>query len=189
MRTVSVLLSHGMLSLTRKTDYGLVALGLLAQRRRSDGGPISAAQIAQRFDLPRALLCNILKELSQARVVAATRGASGGYELAMAPERVSLLEVIQALEGPVKLTECADGLPIVGQGCSLEAGCPIRRPIRRLNGRIQRMLETLTLADLLDEADEASAGGGGECCHAAGPSLAVSGAATGVGVGVSSGPG
>lgn len=141
-----------MLALTRKVDYGLVALTLLARRRAARSGPLSAAQIAAEYELPRALLMNVLKELNHARIVSATRGAAGGYELAIEPQQLSLLEVITALEGPVRLTACADGLPIVGQGCNLESDCPIRGPIRRLHGRLHRLLEETTLADLLDDA-------------------------------------
>ena len=150
-----------MISLTRKCDYGLVALGLLVQRWHEGDGPISAAQISRRYGLPRALLSNILKELAQARIVTATRGAAGGYELALAPQRISLLEVVSVLEGPVKLTPCSDGLPIVGQGCPLEAGCPIRTPIRRLNAQMRSFLEELSLQDLVEPSPQPP------CCEAA----------------------
>jgi len=115
-----------MLTLTRKTDYALVALSHLAHRLAEDAGPVSARIIAETHGLPLPLLMNILKELAQAKLVNSTRGATGGYALALSPERISLLEIINAIEGPVKLTACCDGLPIVGQGCAVAATCPIQ---------------------------------------------------------------
>ncbi|MEM1027845.1 MAG: Rrf2 family transcriptional regulator, partial [Planctomycetota bacterium] len=125
-----------MLTLTRKTDYALVALCHLAHRRNEEAGPVSARVIAEAYQLPLPLLMNILKELAQAKLVTSTRGASGGYALALAPDRISLLDVVNAIEGPVKLTPCCDGLPIVGQGCGLEDGCPIQGTIQKLHRRM-----------------------------------------------------
>ncbi len=140
-----------MLNLTRKTDYALVALAYLARRRAEDAQPVSAKQIAQRFGLPRPLLMNILKELVQANVLSSTRGVHGGYELAAEPARVSLLEIVTAMEGPVKLAQCVDGLPIVGQGCSLSEDCPIQGPIRSLHRRLNLFLAEVTLKDLWED--------------------------------------
>lgn len=139
-----------MLSLTRKADYALVALAYLGQRRRDDRPPVSARQIAETFGLPLPMLTNILKELAQARLIASTRGAQGGYHLAMDPEQVSLLEVVTAVDGPMRLAPCTDGLPIVGQGCGIESCCPVREPVRRLHDRLNGFFANLTLADLLD---------------------------------------
>lgn len=138
-----------MLSLTRKTDYALVALSYLAGLRADGAGPASAKQIAGQFGLPQPLLMNILKKLVLAKVLRSTRGANGGYELAVEPSRVTLLEVVTLLEGPFRLTRCIGGVPVVGQGCVLSADCPIQGPIRGLHGRINRFLEEMTLADLV----------------------------------------
>ena len=140
-----------MLSLTRKTDYALVALSYLTGRYAESAQPVSAKQIAQTFGLPLPLLMNILKELVRAKVLSSTRGINGGYELATEPGRISLLEIVTAMEGPVRLSQCADGLPIVGQGCNLSDNCPIQRPIRSLHRRINRFLEDVTLKDLWED--------------------------------------
>ena len=139
-----------MLNLTRKTDYALVALIHLANRRRDGEGAVSAKHIAEAFGLPTALLMNVMKELAAAKILTSTRGARGGYELAADPDHVTLLEVITATEGPVRFAMCADGLPIMGQGCPIENGCPIRGPIRKLHQRINDFLDNTTLADLQD---------------------------------------
>ncbi|MCE9589942.1 MAG: Rrf2 family transcriptional regulator [Planctomycetes bacterium] len=147
-----------MLHLTRKTDYALVALSYLAQQRQAGqtGAPdeVSARKIADHFGMPLPLLMNILKELAQAKIIGSTRGSHGGYRLIVAPEAVSLLEVIEAMEGPVKFTECSEGLPILGQGCAMQECCTIRGPVRKLNQRIRGFLSEVTLADLAESKEE-----------------------------------
>ena len=147
-----------MLSLTRKTDYALVALSYLGSRRRDEAGPVSAREIADRFELPASLLMNILKELGSAGLLTSTRGSNGGYELAVEPRAVSLMDVVAAIEGPVRMTTCCRtepaeaSDPTIVEPCSLEDRCPIREPIHRLHHQIQRFLAHVTLADLLDDA-------------------------------------
>jgi len=140
-----------MLSLTRKTDYALVALAYLTGRRAEGAQPVSAKQIAQTFGLPQPLLMNILKELVRARVLTSTRGVYGGYELVADPARVTLLEIVTAMDGPLRLAQCADGLPIVGQGCTLAEDCPIQGPIRSLHRRLNGFLAEVTLQDLWED--------------------------------------
>lgn len=140
-----------MLTLTRKTDYALVALVHLAQQTRLGHPASSARTLAQQYGMPLPLLMNILKELARAKLVRSTRGAQGGYELICDPQQVGLLEIITATEGPLRLARCADGLPILGQGCELVNNCPVHKPIRKLHGKLQRFFEQITLADLMDE--------------------------------------
>ena len=139
-----------MLSLTRKTDHALVALAYLGQRRDEPVPAASAREIAERFGLPLPQMMNILKVLARARLVRSMRGPAGGYELAVDPDRISLLEVVTAMEGPMRFARCVVALPVVGQGCEIECDCPVREPIRRLHNRLNRFLEGVTLADLLD---------------------------------------
>jgi Rrf2 family protein len=139
-----------MISLTKKTDYALVALASLAQRAREGAPPVSARKLADEHDLPVALVANILKDLHQAKIVDSTRGPTGGYALAMSPSKITLIDVITATEGPVRLAECDDNVPILGQGCAIACKCPIREPMRRLNDRLREFFDSVTLADLFD---------------------------------------
>lgn len=173
-----------MLSLTRKSDYALVALSYLGQQQQRDHAhdqgeeqAVSARKIADQFGLPLPLLMNILKALSHAGLVTSTRGPQGGYVLAATPSEVSILDVVNAIEGPIRVAMCTphDGLEITSQGnvshgsvssdcseaakasgeskagaCCPAAGmCPIEGPIRRLNQQLQNFLAGVTLADLL----------------------------------------
>lgn len=148
-----------MLALTRKTDYALIALSFLAQQQSEDAKPVSAKRIAETFGLPLPLLMNILKELVQAKVLSSTRGPQGGYDLAVEPDKLTLLEVVTALEGPMRLTQCSHGLPVMGQGCDLFDGCPIRGTLRSLHRRINGFLGEVTLQDLYQEHTQAYGNG------------------------------
>jgi Rrf2 family protein len=148
------------LALTRKTDYALIALSFLVGQRAEGGKPVSAKRIAETFGLPLPLLMNILKELVQAKVLTSTRGPQGGYSLSAEPDKLTLLEVVTALEGPIRLTQCAEGLPVMGQGCDLSGSCPIRGTVRSLHDRINRFLSDLTLQDLYDDRIETTNAGG-----------------------------
>ncbi|MBI1338438.1 MAG: Rrf2 family transcriptional regulator [Phycisphaera sp.] len=140
-----------MLTLTRKTDYALIALVHLGKLGGSPDQPESARAIAEQYYLPVPLLMNVLKDLAQARLVNATRGANGGYTLAADPHEVTLLEVITATEGPMRFARCTEGLPVVGQGCDIAESCPIKQPIRQLHKRIETFFASLTLADLMED--------------------------------------
>ncbi len=151
-----------MLSLTRKADYGLVALAYLGQQRAQGGGATSAREIAERFGLPLPFLMNLLKDLVQSGIITSTRGPHGGYALATEPGDITLMQVLQAIEGPVQFARCADTLPVMGkqcqpdQACPIAEVCPIREPIRRLHERISDFLDQVTLEDLFEQRECAS---------------------------------
>src|SRR5690348_13325742 len=99
--------------LNRKTDYALLILWFLHQR--PGGG--SAREVALRFGLSRAFVANILKELCQRGFVTSHRGVKGGYVLARPAEEVSLAELIDALEEPMRTAACT-GAHAAGDGCT-----------------------------------------------------------------------
>ncbi|MFI4861570.1 MAG: RrF2 family transcriptional regulator [Phycisphaerales bacterium JB063] len=143
-----------MLSLSRKTDYALVALAFLGGPG-AGAGPVSSRQVAEATGLPEPVTQTVLKALAVARIVGSTRGAAGGYELAKPAEQVTVLEVVVAIEGPVQTTACCDGnLPILGQDCRLAGECSISPAIQAMHRRLMGVLERTTLADLLPREDE-----------------------------------
>jgi Rrf2 family transcriptional regulator, cysteine metabolism repressor len=133
--------------LNRKTDYALLLLWFLHQRPQ--GG--SAREIAARFGLSRAFVANILKELCQRGFVTSHRGVKGGYVLLRPADEVSLAELIEALEEPVRTAVCT-GTHAPGDGCSLTAVCPVKGPIAAVHQRIFDVLRTVTLAELFGSA-------------------------------------
>jgi Rrf2 family protein len=142
-----------MLSLTRKTDYGLIALSCLADEPEA---LLSAREMAGRFGLSLPLLMNVLKQLCTAGLVRSVRGAHGGYSLARSAGEITLSELIQTLEGPVRLAPCVNGAK--GGGCEVGAICPMQGPLQRLHDRLQEFFGSITLAELAAEPHQAPAG-------------------------------
>jgi len=136
------------LTLTKKVDYGIIALSYLACER---GRTASAAELARRFHLPQFLLANIMKELTATGLVESIRGVHGGYRLAKLPEEITLAQMIRALEDEDKccLAECVgpDG-EARDDNCKISETCPVKEPVRRVHNRLQALLNDVTLAEL-----------------------------------------
>ena len=138
-----------MLNLTKRVDYGLIALTHLALR---PGERLSAREVAQVYGLSQPLLANVFKELARLGFVRSVRGTKGGYELAFAPTDLPVGRLVESLEGPVRLTEC------IGEGghdsgaCCVSPMCPVRRGVFRLHARIRDMLYGITIADLAKDS-------------------------------------
>jgi Rrf2 family protein len=152
-------------SLTRKTDYALVALARLAEEATGGQRPLSARQIAEQYDLPLPLLMNVLKDLHRAQIVCSRRGASGGYMLCCHdPAEVTMLQVIEALEGPVKVALCCDDEPATAGAepcvaCRVMSKCPNVTPMQRFNDKVRQFLSGITLRDLLDTSRDREGAG------------------------------
>lgn len=142
-----------MISLSKKTDYALIALAHLAER---PGRVASAREIAEARHVPAALLMNILKELQHHGLLHSTRGARGGYELAIDPSTVSLHTLIVALEGPVRLVECAEDTHVCQHDSSIDADacrvsgrCSVQAPLQALHQRLVRFLQDVKLSEVI----------------------------------------
>lgn len=131
-----------MLRITRLTDYAAVVLSVLA----AAGEVLSASDIAERAGLEATTVSKVLKPLAQAGLVEGFRGAHGGYRLSRVPADIRLIEIIEAMEGPLAVTDCSvdDG------NCGLESSCGMRRNWRRINDVIVQSLRGVTLQDMLD---------------------------------------
>ncbi len=161
-----------MLSLTRKSDYALVAMAYLTAQKEITDEPVSARQIARAFDLPQPLLMNILKALAGGGMLESTRGIHGGYRLARNPRNITMLDVVQVIEGSVPLTPCTDAhhgqVTDEHATCCAQATCPIRRGIHRLHARLNSLLATMTVQDLIETDPVHQHNGqqsGHNCCH------------------------
>jgi len=146
-----------MLSLTKKTDYALIAICHLAER---NGAVVSAREIAAAYTLPTALVMNVLKTLHHKGVLTSRRGTKGGYSLAVDLADISLLELIECLEGPVHLTQCTttEGCADSPGPCRIAEKCPIRGPITALHDAVLGFLKDMKLADIVKTNGHARAG-------------------------------
>lgn len=133
-----------MLKISKLTDYGSVVLAHMARRPRC---LFSAVRLAQELDYPVSTVRKLLKQLAAAGLLDSCRGPQGGYRLTRSPEAISLVEIIEALEGPLGLTECS----LAPQLCSREAQCPIRDNWRGINGLINGVLQQVSLQQLASE--------------------------------------
>lgn len=140
-----------MLKLSRKADYGLIALRHLAIHHGL--GAASAKEIAGRYRIPRPLLSKVLQKLARSGFLEAEQGVLGGYRLARNPERISALEVIRAIDGPVRLTSCFGGV------CDHADRCTVREPLRRVHEGILQLLAGITITDMAEAPGAASPGG------------------------------
>jgi FeS assembly SUF system regulator len=131
-----------MLRMSKLTDYGLVLLTLMAQE---DHASVRTAQeLADRSRIPLPTASKLLKELSKAGIVVSHRGRHGGYSLARPAPQISVAAVVEALEGPVALTECSS----TAGGCSLEAVCVAKGHWGPISRAIHRTLQRLPLSAL-----------------------------------------
>src|SRR3984885_6298710 len=146
-----------MLRLTKKADYGLMALKYLAEQST---GPTPAAQsakdIAQAYHIPPPLLAKILQTLARAGLLVSHAGTNGGYALARPGNEISPFEVIRAIDGPLFITTC---ITIHGT-CDLPGHCTIKEPLRKVNDSIKDLLSGIHIADLVEAADAEHVGTG-----------------------------
>jgi FeS assembly SUF system regulator len=133
-----------MIRLGKLTDYGLVLMSQIA--RRPPAELHTARDLAVECHLPLPTVSKLLKRLLGSGLLASHRGIKGGYSLARMADRISLAEIISALEGPLALTECSTD--IVGL-CDLEPSCPIKNNQRMISQVVRGALEKVMLSDLI----------------------------------------
>lgn len=130
-----------MLRITRLTDYATVILAALAD---SPGRLQTAPSLAERTHIAAPTVSKLLKQLQRAGLVTSTRGLHGGYQLSRPAAQISAATILDALEGPVALTDCA-----AGRGhCEIERTCGVSHVWQRLNLAIRRSLNSVSLAEL-----------------------------------------
>ena len=130
-----------MLRVTKLTDYATVVLTVLAAR---PGDVLSAADLAEQSGLEIPTVAKVLRPLAQAGLVEGFRGAGGGYRMARDPAAISLVEIVEAMEGPLGMTECS----LHAGSCGIEQSCGVRANWRRINDVVADALRGVTLAQM-----------------------------------------
>lgn len=134
-----------MLRLTKKADYGLMAMKYLAEH--ASGSSLSAKDIAEAYHIPGQLLAKILQKLTREGLLRSHAGMNGGYSLTRDAKDISAFEVIRAIDGPLFITSCTSG----ASGCDLTASCTIKEPLARVNESITHLLQSTRISDLMEE--------------------------------------
>ncbi len=133
-----------MLKLTKKADYGLIALKHLAVNAPASS---SAKEIAEAYGIPAALLSKILQKLVKNGFLRSEHGTNGGYKLARDPREITAYEVIRTIDGPIFLTTC-----FTEHGyCVHSDKCTVRDPLQKVHEGILRLLASISISDMSSE--------------------------------------
>jgi FeS assembly SUF system regulator len=127
-----------MIRISKLTDYGILLLTQLS----AEGA--TARDLAKDTGVPLPTVAKILKLLAKHDLLEGSRGSQGGYRLGRPPGEITIAQVVEALEGPIALTECAGDT----HTCGLEATCPVRGNWNRINRAVFAALSGLTLAEM-----------------------------------------
>lgn len=139
-----------MLKLTKKSDYGLIALRHLAVTPSRHSA--TAKEIADHYRIPVPLLSKVLQSLVRNGFLVSEQGTKGGYRLSRDPRTINALEVIRAIDGPVLLAACFHD----SGDCEQSATCTVKAPLRKVHEGVLRLLEGISIWDLSTEAEPVS---------------------------------
>ena len=137
------------MKVSSRGEYGVRAMVTLA--RHYGLGPISIAAMARESSVPSSYLEQLIGPLRKAGLVESRRGAHGGYQLTRSPDRVVVGEVYRVMEGPVAPMDCVSE-DVADQTCPLIEGCETRPVWLKVRDSIVDALDSLTLADLLNQS-------------------------------------
>lgn len=156
-----------MIKISKKADYAVLIMANLAMRQLQEeenqlegdaqgeeGTPpaplASAQEVASATHLSKALVANLLKCLTKAELLDSVRGVAGGYRLARPMGAINLAQILEAVEGPMRLVECASEATLEDElQCSLSGSCPSRGAMRVVHDRVARLMEEIHLPELL----------------------------------------
>lgn len=130
-----------MIRLGRLTDYGIVVMSHMATAR---GSIVTARELAQWSHLPLPTVSKVLKLLAKGHLIESHRGVNGGYQLARSPKEICVADMIDALEGPIAITNCAGET----EHCQYDQHCPVKEHGPKINKVVRNALSQMTLHDL-----------------------------------------
>ncbi len=133
-----------MFKVNKLTDYAMVVLIDIA----CADGRRSAHQVSDHTGIPLPTVAKLMKSLNKAGLVASQRGATGGYALGRSQNDITVADVIQAVEGPIALTACAD---TSDETCGMERNCLVQGKWNRVNTAVRAALAEVTLAEMISD--------------------------------------
>src|SRR5262245_59116598 len=131
------------MQITRQADYAVRAVLHLARTGNSERAATST--IAKEQNIPPSFLAKIISQLSVAGLLHTARGARAGVTLAREPKDISLLEVVEAIDGPIQLNECVQEKGV----CSFQQNCPVRAVWCDTQDELVRRLRRTNFGDLM----------------------------------------
>jgi len=140
------------MQITHQADYALRAILYLSRLNEKQGEMVATSKIAKEQEIPTSFLAKIISQLSIAGLINTSRGAHGGVRLARDPKEISLLEVVEAIDGPITLNECVQNPSI----CSFGDNCPLHSVFCEAQAELVEKLRQSTFDKMLEmEKDKA----------------------------------
>ena len=139
-----------MLKLSKKADYGLMALQHIASNQYGDvahARVVNTKEIAEEYHIPVELLAKVLQTLSKSGIIESHNGPKGGYLLGKNPREITIAQVLESLEGPLGIMDCSHEKD--GDACMQREHCNIRTPLLKIQNSIYQLLNNMTLQDML----------------------------------------
>ena len=139
-----------MLKLTKKADYALMALQYMASVQFGDltkARVVNTKEIAEEHNIPVELLAKVLQALAKHDMIESHNGPKGGYILGKEPKSITIAQVLEAIEGPLGITDCyheKDNSP-----CEQLERCNIRTPLLKVQESIHQLLTSMTIEDMI----------------------------------------
>tara|TARA_Y100001970_G_scaffold232931_1_gene290153 strand:+ start:792 stop:1244 length:453 start_codon:yes stop_codon:yes gene_type:complete len=130
------------MKINKLTDYSIVIMTNMIIK--NEQAMYTAKELSDFTDIPLPTVTRILKMLSNGKLLESQRGPQGGYSLAKNAADISVAEVIETMEGPIALTECASD----DCGCSFEPSCVVGKPWQKINKAVNDVLQNITLSEM-----------------------------------------
>lgn len=132
-----------MTRLHRKLEYALMALKLMAGKPAAD--LTSATEVSEKLRTPYEVTARVMQALAQAQVLESEHGAQGGYRLKKDLNKLSLLNIIEIIDGPQNIVKCIEGK----KQCDIHASCNISDPLAHLNIRVNEFYASIPLSEVV----------------------------------------
>jgi len=129
--------------LTHLADYAVVMM--TAAARRDETARLSATDLAQETGVPLPTAQKLMQQLAAHGLLIGQRGAGGGYALARPVSEISLADIVEAIEGPIAMTQCADG---INHDCILDAHCRVKPHMGIVGDAVRGALGAVSLREL-----------------------------------------
>jgi len=130
-----------MLQLSKKTEYSILALNHISQQR---GRSVTVKELAHQLRISRSLLAKLLQEMARQQIVASSQGAAGGYTLKADLHTLSLMDLVEMIDGPVTLAPCRRS----NHTCARQRECRLKKSIVPVERQVRSILKTVKVADL-----------------------------------------
>lgn len=139
-----------MLKFSKKADYGLMALQYMASVQFGDvtrNRIVNTKEIAEEHNIPVELLAKVLQTLAKSGIIESHNGPKGGYLLAREANAITIAQVLEAIEGPLGITDCYHDKD--ASSCSQLERCNIRTPLLKVQDSIYQLLNSMTVEDMI----------------------------------------